>query len=515
MNLSTHQPFTSRAHRLLNWGHWFTFFNILIALTISVTYIAPDATPQTVLGWVYLLTNWVSHTAFICFVCFLLTIFPVSMVFPYQHHIRGVSAVIATAGILLLTIDAYSFNRLGYHISNASLDQVVSLLTRTWGDHPVRSTLWVTLITVCILGYELLISNFTWKRIIALKEKQLHRIIVSVFIGCFFTSHLIHIWADANLKYDITQQDNMFPLSYPTTAKSLLARYDLLDKENYQQEKSKTWQIKSRLNYQPDANRCEINEVPSTSLTIDVVDRLITPQEQDHLLSAGFIAYDNHFQSLDPDDAAFSLLFGLPSLYSEYIASQQIQPAWFTVAKAYNINVVTTPDVDALSHKGFSESPVLSLNLDSNLSISGSFNDNHIIVTRDTSMTAGPLIKSAIYVKWHKPVLYRHQITTNASIAYSILADWMKCGELAENTTIATSLFDRDKEKLKATYTADTLAFFHKDKITLVTSQGTDQHYSAASGMQLDVNLDTYELTDAINLITRFSRQEPGNLAVE
>ena len=51
-------------------------------------------------------------------------------------------------------------------------------------------------------------------------------------------SHAMHVWADANLYQPIVQQDNMFPLSYPATAKTLMARYSLLDIENYQQRKA-------------------------------------------------------------------------------------------------------------------------------------------------------------------------------------------------------------------------------------------------------------------------------------
>ena len=71
MNLNLEHPFTSRAHRLLHWGHWFTFLNIFIALLISITYLTPETIPDTTIGWVYLLTSWIGHTAFLCFVCFL------------------------------------------------------------------------------------------------------------------------------------------------------------------------------------------------------------------------------------------------------------------------------------------------------------------------------------------------------------------------------------------------------------------------------------------------------------
>jgi len=101
MNLAEQSQFTSKASQLLSWGHWFTFANIGLALIISFAYLAADNAPETFLGGVYLLINWLGHIGFLTFICFVLTIFPLSLVFPYPRHIRGMAAVLVTTNYVI------------------------------------------------------------------------------------------------------------------------------------------------------------------------------------------------------------------------------------------------------------------------------------------------------------------------------------------------------------------------------------------------------------------------------
>ncbi|MBB1180647.1 DUF3413 domain-containing protein, partial [Pseudomonas sp. FW305-3-2-15-E-TSA4] len=55
-------------------------------------------------------------------------------------------------------------------------------------------------------------------------------------------SHSLHIWADAQLKFDVTKQDNVLPLTYPATANTFLARYDLLDLKQLKHDRAERLQ---------------------------------------------------------------------------------------------------------------------------------------------------------------------------------------------------------------------------------------------------------------------------------
>ena len=60
----------------------------------------------------------------------------------------------------------------------------------------------------------------------------------SGLVASFFFSHFTHIWADANLEYDVLRQDTVLPLSYPATAKTLLTKYGMFDVDDYIERKT-------------------------------------------------------------------------------------------------------------------------------------------------------------------------------------------------------------------------------------------------------------------------------------
>jgi membrane-anchored protein YejM (alkaline phosphatase superfamily) len=60
--------YREQVSRLISWGHWFTFFNILLALGISSRYILANPWPETQLGVSYLILSWLGHFSFIGFI---------------------------------------------------------------------------------------------------------------------------------------------------------------------------------------------------------------------------------------------------------------------------------------------------------------------------------------------------------------------------------------------------------------------------------------------------------------
>ena len=49
--------YSKRLLPIISWSHWFTFFNILLAIVLSSVYLINEARPETFIGSVYLLTN--------------------------------------------------------------------------------------------------------------------------------------------------------------------------------------------------------------------------------------------------------------------------------------------------------------------------------------------------------------------------------------------------------------------------------------------------------------------------
>lgn len=64
-----------RVSRLVGWGHWFAFFNIIAAMLVGTRYISQSPWPETLLGQFYLAVSWVGHFGFLVFALYLLVLF--------------------------------------------------------------------------------------------------------------------------------------------------------------------------------------------------------------------------------------------------------------------------------------------------------------------------------------------------------------------------------------------------------------------------------------------------------
>ena len=311
----TEQPFN-----LLSWGHWFTFANLILALLFSSFYLVDYSMPDSLSGWFYLAVTWIGHFAFLSLSCFILTIFPVIVLFPYKRHIRGVSAVMASIFQLYLFLDVLAYRGLGYHLSSSSFKQlreVEDVYLAMMGDSYFVMVLGVF---IFILAYQFLVSNLTWKRIHQLQAFKYKKVLSSSLIGAFFLSHFLHIWGDATLNPDIAKQASMFPAHYPLTAKTLLARYELIDLQEYQESKDKQAFVGGS-DYQlvpTKAAQCDLTNKPKLSVIILPVESELLAVEW---LSKNNVQFESSNQLNIPSDIS-SLLFnfksGLPGLYQPY-----------------------------------------------------------------------------------------------------------------------------------------------------------------------------------------------------
>ncbi len=319
----TETPKRQLVSKLVAWGHWFTLANIIVAIAISGVYLFSSRMPSTVLGISYLLTNWFSHIGFLTFIGFIILILPLCYVLPNSRVLRGYGSFTAAVALAMLALDALLYTRYGLHLSFKSAEflrshaniAVAELSGRQWG--------FFALSFVCWLLMQLMIANAIWKRIERLQKLKWGLPISATFTGLFVFSHATHIWADAELYQPIVQQDDMFPLSYPATAKTLMSKYGLLNIENYQQRKQLQLYVNKRgVAYPTEPFYCVIDTNKKFGLWF-VDDSLVESSSksqplslQSKLLNTGLRPLQHHFDlSLSHQSAAKSILYGLPDLY--------------------------------------------------------------------------------------------------------------------------------------------------------------------------------------------------------
>ncbi|WP_434940561.1 DUF3413 domain-containing protein [Shewanella sp. HL-SH8] len=205
-----------KVSRLVNWGHWFAFFNGLLAMIIGSRYIGSVGQPDSIISWGYLALSTIGHYTFLAFIVYVIFIFPVSIILPYSKILRGYAAFVASMALYILLYDTIIYDDYGIHLSPFAFDLA-------WQDLNalLHSTSYIVT-PIVIIVIELTAANFIWKRIDKIQKKQWGNKVV-LFVGaCFISSHLIHIWADAANITDITRFDDAYPVSYPATARTFM-----------------------------------------------------------------------------------------------------------------------------------------------------------------------------------------------------------------------------------------------------------------------------------------------------
>lgn len=341
--------YKNKVSQLISWGHWFSFFNIIVAMLLGTSYIFNSGWPETFAGQVYQTLSWVGHFSFLVFVVYLLIIFPLSFVITSQKLMRFIAVVVATLGFSGLMLDIYVYKNLHLHLNPAVWELLINSQS---GD---KSTDWqhFFVIVPALFFLELFISEWVWYRRRALSRKRLGQHIALVFTLCFFSSHLIYIWADAFIYSPITAQRSNFPLSYPMTAKTFMEKYGLLDRKEYQARQEAVGEQPSNvlsyplspISYSANANQFKPN------LLIVMLDGLRADMLNDEVMPnlSAFakqnLNFANHYSSSNDETVGvWSLFYGLPGNYVGSARTEGLSPLLIDslANKNYHFNLVSS-----------------------------------------------------------------------------------------------------------------------------------------------------------------------------
>lgn len=370
-----------RVSRLINWGHWFAFFNGLLAMIVGSRYLGSVGYPETWYGWVYLSVSTIGQFSFLAFIAYLICLFPLTLILPYSKILRGVAAVIATLSLCILLYDTIVYADYGMHLSPFAFDLA-------WADLNalLHGTSYIVT-PLAIIAIELTAANFLWKRIEKIQKLNLGNKVITLVGICFVSSHLIHIWADAADITEITRFDDTYPLSYPATARSFMESHGIDGSSQGDDVNHNT----SVLNYPEQPLTCQadtkINVLMITidSLRADMVDGKSMPFLQQYTESNQ--SFTQHFSGGNQfRTGMFSLLYSLQGSYGD--------------ARIFNS---TSP----LMTRSFQQAgyelglflPETNLNLRSSQAM---FNDFNPVIAKETNGSAdADLHTVASFNEWH------------------------------------------------------------------------------------------------------------------
>ncbi|MCS6153381.1 DUF3413 domain-containing protein [Shewanella baltica] len=370
-----------RVSRLINWGHWFAFFNGILAMIVGSRYLGSVGYPETWYGWVYLSVSTIGQFSFLAFIAYLICLFPLTLILPYSKILRGVAAVIATLSLCILLYDTIVYADYGMHLSPFAFDLA-------WADLNalLHGTSYIVT-PLAIIAIELTAANFLWKRIEKIQKLNLGNKVITLVGICFVSSHLIHIWADAADITEITRFDDTYPLSYPATARSFMESHGIDGSSQGDDVNHNT----SVLNYPEQPLTCQadtkINVLMITidSLRADMVDGKSMPFLQQY--TENNQSFTQHFSGGNQfRTGMFSLLYGLQGSYGD--------------ARIFNS---TSPLVTrSFQQAGYELGlflPETNLNLRSSQAM---FNDFNPVIAKETNGSAdADLHTVASFNEWH------------------------------------------------------------------------------------------------------------------
>ena len=333
----TETPRRQRVNKLVLWGHWFSLANIVMAIVIASIYVFTTPFPNSFIGFLYLITNWVSHIGFLTFMSFVIFVLPLCYLLPNVKVVKASASLLAAIGLALLALDALIYNKHGVHLSLYSVNVIRNETDSTITTFGWQQWGFLTLLFVVWLSFQLTISNALWQRLDRIKKINIGTQASTFFLTCFVASHATHIWADARLYQPIVQQDDMFPLSYPATAKTLMSRYELIDLQTYETRKQLILDrdVES-VNYPAAPVYCAIDLKSPVVLLMKTDNTDVSAIYQ----SIGLNHKENHVNTnSSAESALLSAIYGMPHFY--HSALENKAPILFDLTTSFDIPIVT------------------------------------------------------------------------------------------------------------------------------------------------------------------------------
>ncbi|WP_022940256.1 DUF3413 domain-containing protein [Psychromonas hadalis] len=340
--VETGHKFHDNVSRLINWAHWFTFFNLILVSLISLRYIKYAGLSDSGLGIAYQFTSLIGHFSFVSAMVFGVLLFPLAFIIPFQRLYRALAIIISTTAVTFLIVDTQIFKLYEFHLNPL----IWQFLQRPEQVEQIYSINLHYISIPIILVIEFIISFFVWRKCRQLQAKAIGKPIAIFLFSIFVITHLTYIWADAKQYRPITQQKSLYPLSYPMTARTFLTKQGWLSDDKLQTRISRQ-QGKSSdtLNYpkQPltylsddlkTANK-NILLITIEALRADVLNEKNMPFT--YSLTQQGLNYKQHFSGAsNHKQGIFSLFYALPNRYWSEITLNYIPPVFITRLKEQN-----------------------------------------------------------------------------------------------------------------------------------------------------------------------------------
>jgi len=497
-------PRRQRVTKLVNWGHWFALANIVIAIIIASIFVFSSPLPGSAIGTFYLFANWFGHIGFMTFFGFVIFILPLCYLATNPRIIKAAASIIAATGLALLAFDALLFNKTGFHISLHAADLLTSEANAQITIESWQQWTFLLLLFLVWLGFQLVLANAIWKRVERFSRHHIGTKVSSFFVVSFVASHAIHVWADAKLYQPVIKQDNMFPLSYPATAKTTMSRYGLLDLAAYEERKQLQFNPDiHNINYPSEPVYCAIDSSKNMLVLVQTDTKPIN-----ELANYAFNSVENYYTTATSVEGLItSTLFGVPELYQESLESKR--PVMLALPMGSGMPVsIFTPNVTTMaSLNGYTKNQLQTTDGLHIAFVEG----NDVASAIDSAVQAGSDVIVATQRENGTGTLMS-TLPLNAAMATTedlapTIMHALGCNAPITFYSTGQNLLAPKRAWLVST-SGERIVMFHNNQRTDVLSNGSYEIIDTQTGKRSNAPLNVNLLSQAIMHLTRFSENK-------
>ena len=309
----------------VEWAQWFAFLNIALSGAIGIRYLIEyPRTAVSTLDHFYAIVSLIGHFGFLCFMFFLLFLFPFSFIITGKKAYRTTAFVTASILNIALLVDTQIFHYFHFHLGWQIL-RVISDFDRS----SLGLNFYYLIYSVpAVIAIESVLIRYADYKCRKTRIPAFTKVLIAAAVVCFVATHLLHAWADAVKYRPITDQSYIFPMMYPMTARSFLAENSWITLPEAEQSSRRLMNYPLRsitAEKHPERNfiLISLNGLRGDMLTRENMPNL-------NQAAAEGLSFTSHFStSVSPYDSVFSMLYGLIPQYADLARDARIDPVLF------------------------------------------------------------------------------------------------------------------------------------------------------------------------------------------
>jgi len=317
---------------MIRWVGWYSLWTSMLLMLVFARYAVYMDFPDTLLGWGYLATTWLGH-AFFLTLLLLPVLLVCALILPNKRFVISLGVLLSSLGVALVLLDTFVFDQYRFHINGFVISLLINDTDGQIFDFSFTSQLMALTGVAGIVALQYLIARLLWSKLDALSVSLRLRYVMPVMFITLLSSHVIHAYADALYKFDVTKQARFFPVHFPMTAQKQFSAWGIDDPEAA--AKARLLKLNSgSLNYPVKPMQCGIVETTPKNVLLIAVDswRFDTADEKTAPNIAAFgkefgTRFDQHYSGGNGTrTGVFSMFYGIPGTYWDAMKASATSP---------------------------------------------------------------------------------------------------------------------------------------------------------------------------------------------